>query len=129
VDDLVGRLRQELPVDWGGLVDWRERELTGRLLRACGDPKAAPAETALTSWLIRDAGGDNVLTCRGEELGREGSVVAVPVRRGETVVAYLVLVFERSPAAHVEAALRLFDAGGLASIAGGDVRPSLAQVS
>lgn len=129
VDELVDRLRQDSPLRWAGIVDWRERELTGSLVRASGEIEAAPTETALTSWLIREADDQRLLSCPGKELGAPGCVAALPVRRDGAVVAYLVLAFERPPPRHVGPALRAFDAGPLAPGAAGNVRTSLAQAS
>lgn len=129
VDALLDRLSQDSPLRWAGVVEWRERELTGSLVRASGDVEVAPAEPALTSWLIREADDQRLLSCPGKELGAPGSVAALPVRRDGAVVAYLVLAFDHPPARHVEAALRLFDAERLAPAAAGDVRPALAEAS
>jgi hypothetical protein len=128
IDELVRRLGEHEPLRWAGIVDWRERELSGRLVSATGEPAAAPTETALTSWLIRDA-GKRVLTCRAEELGQAGFLAAVSVVRDEEVVAYVVLAFARPPAGHVDSALRSFDLSRLAVPAGGSAPARLAEVS
>jgi HD-GYP domain-containing protein (c-di-GMP phosphodiesterase class II) len=131
VEDLAGLMRRlgtSEPVRWAGIVDWRERELAGSLVSASGDAEAAPSEKALTSWLISDA-GKRVLSCSGEELGRSGFLVAVPVERERAVVAYVVVAFDRAPAWHVHSALRSLDVARLAAPAGGDGRLQLAEVS
>lgn len=131
LDALVDRLRQDAPLRWAGVVDWRERELTGSLVRASGHVEAAPTEAALTSWLTREADGQHLLTCPGSELGAPGSVAALPVRRDGGIVAYLVLAFEGPPERYVESALRTFDAGRLVPMGTGAAsgRPSLAEAS
>jgi hypothetical protein len=128
IDELVRRLGEHEPLRWAGIVDWRERELSGRLVSATGEPAAAPTETALTSWLIRDA-GKRVLTCRAEELGQSGFLAAVSVVRDEEVVAYVVLAFARPPARHVDSALRSFDLTRLAVPVSGNAPAQLAEVS
>ena len=83
---LVQALHDETSMSWAGLVAWRERELAGTTVLASGDSDAAVEETALTSWLIRDAeAGDAVLT--------DGARVAVPLAVGTSTVGYLVVAF------------------------------------
>jgi HD-GYP domain-containing protein (c-di-GMP phosphodiesterase class II) len=79
-------------VGWLGLVSWRESEGAGRLERSWTGAEAAPTETALTSWLLRDtesAGG--LVTATGRELGRGLPHVAVPLRHEGALVGYLVV--------------------------------------
>lgn len=97
-ETLVEVLEAEVPFVWAGLVAWEERELTGRIVLASGDPSRAPGETALTSWLIRDADA-------GEEVLVDAARVAVPLRHEDSTVGYFMVVFDGAPRSRVRAAL------------------------
>ena len=81
---------------WGGLVAWREEELTGRLAAAWNKVMPGPAETALTSWLIRDVDQPTSLLLEsGTALGVDGEYVALHLADGEVVRAFLVLGYRK----------------------------------
>jgi len=77
---------------WGGLVAWREEELTGRLAAGWNRVMPGPSETALTSWLIRDVDQPRSLLVEfGTALGVDGEYVALHLADGDVVSAFLVL--------------------------------------
>jgi putative nucleotidyltransferase with HDIG domain len=104
LDAIARVLDEEAAMRWAAVVDWTENELEGRVERAWGGPASAPSEVALTSWLAREAdtAGSILVAHRGRSA--RGVDLAVPVREGDHVTAYLVLRFVRLPR-HVEAAL------------------------
>jgi putative nucleotidyltransferase with HDIG domain len=113
-DALVAALEHAWPLESAVLVDWEEDGLGGRSARAHGKP---PAESAVMSWLVRDAdSGAGVHVAPGAEIGREGVAVALPLRRETSALAgFLVLTAPRLPARHVELAmLEAVDEVGLA---------------
>jgi HD-GYP domain-containing protein (c-di-GMP phosphodiesterase class II) len=93
------------PHDWMGVLAWDEDGLGGSIEHAQGFPCPPPA--ALTSWLVREAeSGGNALVTSGAEVGREGVVVALPVRRDNSaLVGFLVVTAPKLPPRHVELAL------------------------
>ena len=92
------------PLRWAGLLAWDERGLEGEIVRDWGRRDGAPSETAVTSWIVRDADvGDELLSTEGA-LGR-GLHVALPLRAGDAVSAYLVMQLEHALPRRVEAAL------------------------
>jgi putative nucleotidyltransferase with HDIG domain len=105
-DALVTLLARRADLRWAGLLDWRESEMTGRLVleRSIAE---GPTEVALTSWLIREAeAGGTLLVADGPELGREGLHVALPIRAHGSLNAFLALGFARTIPRDVELALR-----------------------
>jgi putative nucleotidyltransferase with HDIG domain len=114
-DAVAPVLAEGCQADWVALVDWREDGLGGTVRRELGS--GAPAEAALTSWLVREAeAGDALLSTSGFELQRSGMVVALPLRReNSALVGFIVLALPRRLAAHAELALAdTADALGLA---------------
>jgi putative nucleotidyltransferase with HDIG domain len=101
---LMARLSRLWPVDWAGLVAWDEDGLGGRFEESLGE---GPAESAVTSWLVREAESDaDLIVAPGHELGREGFVLALPLRRETSALAgFLVLAAASLPRRHVELAL------------------------
>jgi putative nucleotidyltransferase with HDIG domain len=99
-------VRTAWPVDWTGLVAWDEDGLGGRIERSSGD--RAPEATALMSWLVREAeSGTDLITAPGADLGRDGILVALPLRRETSaLVGFLVFDAPRLPPRHVELAFR-----------------------
>jgi putative nucleotidyltransferase with HDIG domain len=93
------------PHDWIGLVSWDEDGLGGAVEHAAGEN--APAQPALTGWLVREAeSGVDAIVAPGVELGREGVAVALPLRRDNSaLVGFLVVAGPRLPRRHVELAL------------------------
>ncbi len=103
-DAVVDGLDRAWPVSHACLVSWDEDGLGGRIELSRGD---GPAETALMSWLVREAeSGADVIVAPGAELGREGIALALPLRRDTSVLGgFLVVEGERLPPRHVELAL------------------------
>jgi HD-GYP domain-containing protein (c-di-GMP phosphodiesterase class II) len=102
---VVTLLAQRADLRWAGLLDWRESDMTGRIVleRSIAE---GPTEVALTSWLLREAeAGGTLLVADGPELGREGLHVALPLRGPGGLNAFLVLAFARTMPRHVELAL------------------------
>jgi putative nucleotidyltransferase with HDIG domain len=91
--------------EWIGLVDWDEDGLGGSIEHARGT--AGPQPAALTGWLVREAeSGVDALVAPGAELGRNGVVVALPLRRDNSaLVGFFVVAAPRLPPRHVELAL------------------------
>ena len=102
---LVDTVARVWPHEWAGLVSWDEDGLGGSVAHARGteDPPAA----ALTGWLVREAeSGRRAIVASGAELGREGIVAALPLRRDNSaLVGFLVVMAPRLPRRHVELAL------------------------
>jgi hypothetical protein len=104
-DALATVLEQRCEARWSALVDWEEDGLGGVVRRDRGT--GAPPMPALTSWLVREGESDDALLATGGfELGGEGVVVAVPLRReNSALVGFLVLALPRRLRAHAELAL------------------------
>jgi len=102
---VLDALSRAWPLGWAALVVWDEDGLGGRIECRRG---TAPAETAVTSWLVREAeSGADTLTASGPDLGTEGVAVALPLRRETSaLVGFLVLGGSRVPPRHVQLALR-----------------------
>jgi HD-GYP domain-containing protein (c-di-GMP phosphodiesterase class II) len=102
---LVEIVERAWPHDWIGLLWWDEDGLGGalQLQRGATPPPAA----ALTGWLVREAeSGRSTLVTAGVELGREGIVAALPLRRDNSaLVGFLVIAAPGLPRRHVELAL------------------------
>jgi hypothetical protein len=91
-------------LDFALLVAWDEEGTDGRIEHAHGTSGVPVAE--LTSWLLREAESDEeVIVDDGAELGREGSSIALPLRReNSALIGFLVLGGRGRPPAHVLAA-------------------------
>src|SRR5439155_11401703 len=102
---LFVQLSRSWPAGWAGLVAWAEDGLGGRIEHQIGE---GPTEEAITSWLVREAeSGADLIVTSGHELGREGVVLALPLRRDTSALAgFLVLEAATRPPQHVELALR-----------------------
>jgi hypothetical protein len=100
--DLMGKT---WPLSWGALVAWDEDGLGGRIERQRGE---GPPDEALLSWLVREAeSGADAIVAAGAELGRDGVLVALPLRRETSaLVGFLVVEAPRLPPRHVDLALR-----------------------
>jgi HD-GYP domain-containing protein (c-di-GMP phosphodiesterase class II) len=104
---VAGLIAYSSPLSWAGVLDWRASELEGRLATQWGGPDEAPADTALTSWLLRETETtESVVIASAEELGRFGSCLALSLRSGESVSGYALFLFARAIPGHVELALR-----------------------
>jgi len=130
-DGVIERLERSWAVRGARLVSWDEDGLGGTIEETRGD---GPAESALMSWLVREAeSGADVIVTPGAELGRDGIELALPLRRDSSVLAgFLVVEAERLPPRHVELALlETLDEIGLALAARpvDAVVPQLASVS
>jgi HD-GYP domain-containing protein (c-di-GMP phosphodiesterase class II) len=103
---LCGRLSGEEGLVWAGLVRWDRQELAGEVGLAWGEPAAAPAESALMSWLLREAESDAmVLAAHAHELGADGDVIAVVVRNDDAQRTVLLFVSSGRVPRHVREAL------------------------
>jgi hypothetical protein len=91
--------------DWIALMAWDEDGLGGSIEHSRGDNP--PPSAALTGLLVREAeSGRNAIVAPGEELGRSGVVVALPLRRDNSaLVGFLVVAASKLPPRHVELAL------------------------
>jgi hypothetical protein len=91
--------------DWIGLVSWDEDGLGGTVEHARGDDP--PSVGTLTGWLVREAeSGRDAIVAAGIELGRDGIVAALPLRRDNSaLVGFLVVAAPKLPPRHVELAL------------------------
>ena len=91
--------------DWIGLVSWNEDGLGGTVEHARGDDP--PSVGTLTGWLVREAeSGRDAIVAAGIELGRDGIVAALPLRRDNSaLVGFLVVGAPKLPPRHVELAL------------------------
>ena len=103
-DGLVERIAALGELRWAGLVTWRESELAGSLEREWNTARG-PNESALTSWLIREAEAGDIVVSDGDELGREGTYLALSLKRDGTTVGYFVLASYGSFARRLELAL------------------------
>lgn len=108
---VVARLAAETDVRWAGIVSWREQNLDGALENEWTAVSTGPSETALKSWLLRDAdAATELLIEAGRELGTEGEHVAVPLRADDRLSGFLVLSFRRGVPRSARAALAAFPA-------------------
>ncbi len=91
--------------DWIGLMSWDEDGLGGTIEHARGDDP--PSVGTLTGWLVREAeSGRDAIVAAGVELGRDGIVAALPLRRDNSaLVGFLVVAAPKLPPRHVELAL------------------------
>jgi hypothetical protein len=91
--------------DWIALMAWDEDGLGGSIEQARGNDPLPSA--ALTGLLVREAeSGRSAIVATGEELGRSGVVVALPLRRDNSaLVGFLVVAASKLPPRHVELAL------------------------
>ncbi|MER3409200.1 MAG: hypothetical protein C4306_03650, partial [Thermoleophilia bacterium] len=115
IERVASLLPRRPALRWAGIVRWDERGLQGALLGEWGWRAARPGQTALTSWLVRDADlPHDLLLCSGAEVGKEGAYVAVPLRApdGEATAGFLVLAFGSCVPKRVEMALH--DCAGVA---------------
>lgn len=95
---LTRRLSEVAEVRWAGLVGWQEEELFGWIELERRLTSERPRESALTSWLIRDAeAGEGVLRASGSEVGGEGVYFAVPLRPDGSTAGFLVLALGGRP--------------------------------
>jgi HD-GYP domain-containing protein (c-di-GMP phosphodiesterase class II) len=103
------------PLDFAMLVAWKEDGAGGTIERERGTSNVPEPE--LTSWLLREAesGGDVILD-DGTQLGREGSALALPLRReNSALVGFVVFGGKgRLPAHVLSAAGSSLDRLGLA---------------
>jgi putative nucleotidyltransferase with HDIG domain len=114
-DGVTALLARASDLTWSALVSWQEDRLGGSIEREWGS--GAPSETALMSWLVREAeSGEELLRASADELRGDGALVALPLHRDNSaLVGFLVLAAPRQLRGHVEHALRsLVDQLGLA---------------
>lgn len=113
-DLTLASLRRTWNVRWAALLGWDE-DGAGISFEAVRGENG-PSETALASWVVREAeSGRDLLVAPNGEVG-PGVYVALPLLRENTALAgFLVLAGDGSPPAHVERALRSsIDSLGLA---------------
>jgi HD-GYP domain-containing protein (c-di-GMP phosphodiesterase class II) len=91
--------------DWIALMAWDEDGLGGSIEHSRGDDPLPSAP--LTGLLVREAeSGRNAIVAPGEEFGRGGVVVALPLRRDNSaLVGFLIVAAPKLPPRHVELAL------------------------
>ncbi len=91
--------------DWIALMAWDEDGLGGSIEHSRGDDP--PPSAALTGLLVREAeSGRNAIVAPGEELGRSGVVVALPLRRDNSaLVGFFIVAAAKLPPRHFELAL------------------------
>jgi putative nucleotidyltransferase with HDIG domain len=88
---ICGGLTGACPLGWAGLVAWHEHECRGSLEASFGST-GGPGETALTSWLLREAEAtDRVIVAARGELGGGLVHLGVPLRGEQGLHGYLVL--------------------------------------
>jgi len=94
------------PLDYAMLVAWEEDGAGGSVELQRGESNVPDPE--LTSWLLREAeSGREVISDDGSQLGRDGSSLALPLRReNSALVGFLVLGGSGHPPFHVLAAAR-----------------------
>ena len=93
------------PLEYAAFVEWNEDGTGGTVQLERGDTR--PAETALISWLLREAeSGAGVVVGAPGELPGAGVAVAVPLRReNSALVGFLVLCGPEQPPKHLLLAL------------------------
>jgi len=91
--------------DWIALMSWDEDGLGGTIEQAAGNEPVPAA--ALTGLLVREAeSGRDAIVAAGIELGCNGVVVALPLRRDNSaLVGFVVVAASKLPPRHVELAL------------------------
>jgi putative nucleotidyltransferase with HDIG domain len=103
---VAAELSRACELRWAGLLSWKERECSGRLELQWSSAGHAPGETAVTSWIVREAESTSGLIMSGEgELERDCTHVAAPLRRDGVLAGFLVLGVPGRPQA-LERALR-----------------------
>jgi hypothetical protein len=126
---LVGALRPACHLRWAGVVEWRERECVGSLGEEWTGEGEAPTDTALTSWLVREAESvRDVVVAEGEELGRQDPHVVVPLASGGRVAGYLFLAVRDPVPRAVVDALRA-SAGAVNGLVGSGRAPATSRVA
>jgi HD-GYP domain-containing protein (c-di-GMP phosphodiesterase class II) len=99
-------LAAETTLRWAGLLRWREDTLAGVVESSWGSPFAAPNETALTSWLVREIETrDPILLASVDDVGTPGAHAALPLRSGERIDGFLVLVADQPLPRYLQLAL------------------------
>src|SRR5712691_915081 len=102
----VARVVDASDLRWSGLVHWSEGGLNGTLDVEWNSGPHRPTESALISWLIRDAETrDDLLLAAGSEVGCDGVCAAVPLRSNGALVGYWVLLFGHRVPSHVRLGL------------------------
>ena len=94
------------PLDYAMLVAWEEDGAGGTVELQRGESNVPDPE--LTSWLLREAeSGRELIADDGFQLGRDGSSLALPLRReNSALVGFLVFGGSGHPPPHVLAAAR-----------------------
>lgn len=102
-DAFVALLSERSGLRWAGIIDGGRYEVGGLRHSWLGD---GPAAEALTTWLARALGHDDLAFGDGAVAGIEGWLACLPVGERRSPNAYLVLQFDASPSRPVTDALR-----------------------
>jgi putative nucleotidyltransferase with HDIG domain len=104
---LISELSLSCRLRWAAVLSWQAPEGIGEIELEWNAGGDGPSETALTSWLVRDAeAAANVLIAAGTELGRDDAHVAVPLAHEGGPAGYLIFAIAGRIPRHVEKALR-----------------------
>jgi putative nucleotidyltransferase with HDIG domain len=104
---IAARVAADGDLRWAGIVRWNQQELAGQIDLSWGDETAAPGESPLMSWLLREAEAEDALQrISGSELGGFGDAIAVTLRHDRARTTFLLLVFGRRVPRHAQFALR-----------------------
>lgn len=92
---LVETLACVKSLDWIGIVRWDVQTMSGCVdLERGGLTGIRPTDDAITSWLVRDADGGELLVATGAEVGMAATLLALPLGHESTPAPmWLVLSF------------------------------------
>lgn len=104
---LIRALSRVESLDWIGIVRWDVGTMSGRIeLERGGLTGIRPTDGAITSWLVRDADGGELLVAAGAEVGVPATLVALPLGRESTPApVWLVLSFRHDRPSWLDQAL------------------------
>jgi putative nucleotidyltransferase with HDIG domain len=103
---VAARLAGEGDLSWAGIVRWNQQELDGRIDLSWGSAEAAPRQSPVMSWLLRDAEAESaLLRVPAAELGCSGEAIAVSLRHDRNHSTFLLFVFASRVPRHAEVAL------------------------
>jgi putative nucleotidyltransferase with HDIG domain len=106
-EDVAAVLLESAEVEWAGVVARSDRDASVALLGSWGDGGAAPGQTALAGWLVREVEEqDSVHAVEASELGTAGSALAVDLAAPDGGRRFLVLVFARAAPRELKLALQ-----------------------
>ena len=104
---LVRALSRLESLDWIGVVRWDVETMSGRVeLERGGLTGFRPTDDAITSWLVRDADGGELLVAAGAEVRLSATLVALPLGVETTPApVWLVLSFRHDRPGWLDQAL------------------------